>query len=163
MIKIVEGDILQAAEDIIGHQVNCKGVMGAGLAKQIKNKYPNVYEEYVHLIKWAKEEYKRGHSKTDRLLSACQFVDTPDNKTIANIFGQEGYGRGSIQTDYVALKKSLWSIKETVTNPYNTLHNKTVALPYGIGCGLAGGDWNIVHSIIAEVFSDYEVTLYKFN
>jgi O-acetyl-ADP-ribose deacetylase (regulator of RNase III) len=163
LIKIVKGDILQANEDIIGHQVNCQGVMGAGLAKQIKNKYPNVYDEYVRLIKWAKEEYKRGYSRTDNLLSSCQFVDTPDGKTVANIFGQFGYGRWAIQTDYDALKKGLWSIKETTTNPYNTLYSKSIALPYGIGCGLAGGNWNVVSSIIEEVFSDYEVTLYKFD
>jgi O-acetyl-ADP-ribose deacetylase (regulator of RNase III) len=162
MIRIVEGDILQAKEDIIGHQVNCKGVMGAGLAAQIKKKYPNVYTSYINLIKWAKEEYKRGYSKTDNLLSSCQFVDTPDSKVIANIFGQYGYGRRSIQTDYEALRKGLWSIKEVVTYPYTKLYNKTIALPYGIGCGLAGGDWKIVYNIIDEVFSDYDVTLYKF-
>ncbi|WP_223260709.1 hypothetical protein [Bacillus sp. LNXM65] len=42
MIKTVDGNILEASEDIICHQVNCKGVMGAGLAKQIKSKYPNI-------------------------------------------------------------------------------------------------------------------------
>ena len=36
MIKEVKGNLLKAKEFIIGHQVNCKGVMGAGVAKQIK-------------------------------------------------------------------------------------------------------------------------------
>lgn len=31
------GDILHTEADVICHQVNCKGVMGAGLAKQIRN------------------------------------------------------------------------------------------------------------------------------
>lgn len=30
MIKIINGDILKANENIIGHQVNCMGVMGQG-------------------------------------------------------------------------------------------------------------------------------------
>ena len=30
------GDILHTEADVICHQVNCKGVMGAGLAKQIR-------------------------------------------------------------------------------------------------------------------------------
>ena len=30
MIKTVYGNILDATEDIICHQVNCQGVMGAG-------------------------------------------------------------------------------------------------------------------------------------
>ena len=58
MIKIIEGNILNAEEDIICHQVNCRGKMGSGLAKQIRDKYPDVYKEYVDLINWAKEEYK---------------------------------------------------------------------------------------------------------
>lgn len=36
MVEIVRGDITQAKEDIIGHLVSCKGVMGGGIAKQIK-------------------------------------------------------------------------------------------------------------------------------
>lgn len=40
-------------------------------------------------------------------------------------------------------------------------NNLTIAMPYGIGCGIANGDWNIVCKIIEEIFSDYNVTLYK--
>ena len=39
MIKIVKSNILDATEDIICHQTNCFGIMGSGLAKQIKEKY----------------------------------------------------------------------------------------------------------------------------
>ena len=37
MITEKRGDLLNAKENIIAHQVNCKGVMGAGIAKLIKN------------------------------------------------------------------------------------------------------------------------------
>ncbi len=43
MVKIVKGNILNATEDIICQQVNCMGIMGAGLAKQI-----NVMSEYIN-------------------------------------------------------------------------------------------------------------------
>ena len=36
MIEYIKGDILNVTEGIIVQQVNCKGVMGAGLAKEIK-------------------------------------------------------------------------------------------------------------------------------
>lgn len=49
MIRIVKGSLLRANEDILGHQVNTLGAMGAGLAKQIKEKYPYVYEDYKNL------------------------------------------------------------------------------------------------------------------
>ena len=35
MIKTVIGDILDATEDIICHQVNWRGVMGPGVAKTL--------------------------------------------------------------------------------------------------------------------------------
>ena len=35
MIKTVVGDILDATEEITCHQVNCRGVMGAGVAKTL--------------------------------------------------------------------------------------------------------------------------------
>lgn len=43
MIEIIEHDLLMLDCDIICHQVNCQSVMGSGIAKQIKTKYPNVY------------------------------------------------------------------------------------------------------------------------
>ena len=44
---------------------------------------------------------------------------------------------------------------------YAKSFNLTICMPYGIGCGIANGDWNEVYKIIEEVFSDYDVTLYK--
>lgn len=41
MSGIIEQDV-----DIIGYQVNRLGIMGGGIALQIKKKYPYVYKEY---------------------------------------------------------------------------------------------------------------------
>jgi len=161
MIKIIEGNILDAEEDIICHQVNCRGKMASRLAKQIRDKYPNVYKEYINLINWAKEEYKRGYSKKESLLGSIQFVNCSDGKVIANLFGQEKYGRDKQYTDYIALRKSLESLYESVTWSNNTLKNKSIAIPYNLGCGLAGGNWDIVYEMIKQVFYNYEVTIYK--
>ena len=52
MVVYKECDIFDSGADIICHQVNCQGVMGSGLAKQIRERYPIVYEEYK---KWCDE------------------------------------------------------------------------------------------------------------
>ena len=39
--------------------------------------------------------------------------------------------------------------------------NLSIAMPYNIGCGIADGEWEIVEQIIADVFDDYEVTIYR--
>ena len=44
--KCYAGDLLDAHVDIIFHVTNCMGVMGAGIAKSIKNKWPKVFTEY---------------------------------------------------------------------------------------------------------------------
>ena len=50
MFKKVNGDILipetRGRKVIVCHQVNCKGVMGAGLAKQIRDTCPGVFDSY---------------------------------------------------------------------------------------------------------------------
>lgn len=150
MIKEVKGDLLQAIENIIGHQVNCQGVMGLGLAAKIKNKYPQAYKMYKTVTKF---------NDPQSLLGISLIVKVDENKYVANLFGQLNYGRNKKQyTDYEALNKALIELKEYALN-----NNLTVALPYGLGCGLAGGDWSIVRNLIDKTFKDYEVTIYKID
>lgn len=151
MIKIVEGNILDAKEDVIGHQVNCLGYMGAGLAKQIKAKYSETYSEYKNICDQHKE------NRTE-LMGKVYMAHNSDSKIIANIFSQLDVGRNERKTDYKNLKKGLMKVCE-----YAQKNNLSVALPYKIGCGLAGGNWNIVYKIIDSVFSNYNVTLYEYK
>ena len=62
----------------------------------------------------------------------------------------------NFDTDYIAMEKCLRYIKMWAEN-----NDLSIAIPYGIGCGIANGDWNIVYKIIEKVFNDYDVTLYK--
>lgn len=148
MIKIIEGNLLDATEDIIGHQVNCCSVMGSGIAKSLSDRYSILYPSY--------RQFCQKHNPHD-LLGKCHIIKTEKDKYIANIFGQLNYGRQKIRyTDYDALEKALMSLKIRAKN-----NNLSVSLPWMIGCGLANGDWNVVYKMIDEVFEDYEVTLYK--
>ena len=74
------------------------------------------------------------------------------------MFGQYGYGNDKQYTDYKALEESLENMLFLI-RPFK----KSIALPYKLGCGLAGGDWNIVYKIIEKVFEDYDVTIYNFE
>ena len=40
MVTVVKGNLLDAKETIIAHQVNCQRKMNSGVAKAIKEKYP---------------------------------------------------------------------------------------------------------------------------
>lgn len=147
-IEVIEANILTAKEDIIVHQVNCLGVMGAGLALQIKRKYPLVYDKYkIACI----------NNESKDLLGKIQMIKVDNNKIICNLFGQLNYGRNKIQTDYEAINKCYDKLYR-----YAKLNNLTVAIPYNIGCGLAGGDWAKVLNIIENRFKDKSIIkIYK--
>lgn len=97
-MKYCEGNILDSGADIICQQVNCKGVMGSGLAKQIADRYPIVVERYIGKCK--------SHNNGLTLLGECFPVHLPDGQIICNIFGQNEYGKNKdiVYTNYTALK-----------------------------------------------------------
>ena len=135
-------DIFNTVDDIIVHQVNCQGVMGSGIAKQVKALYPRVFNAYVEYCK-----------KSNILGTSLIVYDR--GKYIANVFGQYNYGNG-LQTNYNALSSGL---KEVYTFAKNNL--LSVAIPYKIGCGLGGGDWNVVSKIIESIFTDVPFYVYR--
>lgn len=154
MIKIVKGDLLQATEDIIGHQVNCQGKMNSGVAKSIRQKYPKAYEVF--------ERVSRNFTNSGRqedLLGKTQIIGVDDTKYVANLFGQFNYGYdGNKYTNELKLYESLKVLRD-----YAESGNLSVALPYQIGCFRGGGDWATVEGYILKAFEGYEVTLYKLH
>ena len=58
MLKFVTGDIFQSKCQVITVTVNCVGVMGAGIAKTCKQKFPATYKQYRQ--KCQAGEYKPG-------------------------------------------------------------------------------------------------------
>lgn len=66
MITICKGNIFDSECDALVNPVNCVGVMGAGLAKQFKEKYPLAYYSYRSAC--GKDKIKPGilrYCKTD--------------------------------------------------------------------------------------------------
>lgn len=142
-VKHVKGDILTTPtrneDTVICHQVNCCGVMGAGLAKQIRDKWPVIFDEYKKIC------------GTDRL-GDSQTVQVAPQLYVANLFGQLNYGRDKRQTNYAALAAAIFG--EMKVHP-----NATFRIPYGLGCGLAGGNWVTVLDLIEEAANAWNVNV----
>lgn len=130
-MNIVQGDILDITRGIICHQVNCRHVMGAGLAAAIRKKYPRHYADYVSRVPH---------------LGGLVFTQVSNDLYIVGIYGQRDIGTHQRQTDYEALEKGL-----IAAGAFAKSIGLPLYLPYGIGCGLAGGDWNVVSGIIERV------------
>lgn len=148
MIKVIDGNLLDAKTDIIAHQTNCLGIMGGGVALAIRQKYPNVYETYRNFCGQAVAPVA--------ILGQCEMVATKSGTApffVANLFGQCETGKGA--TNYRALECAMLELYKFMVR--NDL--RTVAMPYMIGCGLAGGDWNKVSDIILSVFGNTGISV----
>lgn len=156
MLKIIDGDIFESCADIIAHQVNCQGVMGSGVAKQVREKYPYVYEYY-------KEACSNPQVNPLGMCLMCPTDPIMCDQWIANLFGQDRFGYdGKCYTDYDKLREALRKLNaEAVSYAGAANHRPTVAIPYLMGCHRGGGDWEIVSKMIEEELTDCDVTLYR--
>lgn len=143
MFSQINGSITEVpGGSIIVHQVNCQSKMGAGVAKVIADRYPEVKKQY--------HTYCQQHTPVG-LLGKVQYVKVEDGITVANMFGQLTYGRTGQHTDYKAVGHGLREIaKHARCNGIDDIY-----LPYRMGCNLGGGDWRIVRSIIKQIAKDY--------
>ena len=145
MVTIKKGDLLEASETVIAHQVNCFGIAG-GLAADIFAKWPDAGNDYNQLIERI--------PNTSILLGMPQLTGQQrDGHIIANLYGQFAPG-----ADYnpTALERALTCLAELARQA-----GWSVALPYGLSCGIAGGNWSEVYQIIEQAFEGVEVTIYK--
>ncbi len=149
MIKVVVGNIVFAKETILAHQVNCKGVMGSGVARTLREKYPEIFLGYhEYCVKYG------AHN-----LGNINIVKCHDGHIVVNIFGQNDYGYdGKAYTVTSALKDGLLKLRD-----YAKINNLSVAIPYKIGCGRGGGDWSEIMNFISANFQDVDLTIYKWE
>lgn len=161
-VTIKEGNILNAKEVIIAHQVNGLGIMGGGLAKQIKQTYPYVYDTYSNFV----QQYETPESllglnllvRADGEKIDENISNDLDTKIISNLFGQAYVDTSKQETNLQALKQALNDLANFAKE-----NKLSVALPYGIGCGLGGADWNDVYELIQDAFHNHSVTLYRYT
>lgn len=143
----LKGNLLLSDCDYICHQVNCQSVMMSGIAKSIRDKWPQVYKDYLSSCKGSDS------------LGTYSLSEISKNKFIVNIFGQNYYGTDKRYTDYEALYSSIKLFRDSLFEP------KVIGFPYLMSCDRAGGNWNIVSVMIKELFhsTDHEIRIYKFN
>lgn len=148
-IEFIKGDLFDTDCKVIAHQVNCQGVMGSGVALQVKKKHKRAYERYYQLI------CKIGaiHCKGQHQLVLS------DNKLIANLFGQFNYGYDKNQyTDLIMLSTAMNSLKLEMLE----LELEDIAFPYKMSSDRGGAKWEDVLELIKEHFEkDFTVKIYK--
>jgi O-acetyl-ADP-ribose deacetylase (regulator of RNase III) len=139
-MKRIRKDITTVERGIICHQANAQGVMGAGLAAQIRMKFPRAYNDY-------RELYDSGKLK----LGQCIVSQVGDELYVASLVGQDNFGRGARFTLYNALSVALIQLNKFRDDIGRDL---PVYIPYRMGSGLGGGSWRIVKDIVEEFHKD---------
>ena len=133
-MKTIIKDILTIEKGIVVHQCNAQKNMGAGIAKLIKRKWSIAFQVY---------------KSSPQKLGTISAVEVDPGIVVANLIGQDRYGgqgRTFCYTDYNAIRKGFRALKDHLP-----LYEQTQAyVPYGMGCGLAGGNWDMYSMIIDE-------------
>lgn len=141
MLIIKKGNILEATENLICHQVNEQGVMGGGLALQIATQYPKVEKIYQEFCK--NQDYD--------VLGKYQVIGISNNQSIVNCFTQEDFN-----TRYDLVESIFKKIKKV--HPY-----RSIAIPFRYGSGIANGDFTKILEILLDIFDDRDITIYKYE
>ena len=162
-MKTITGDLIESAErgefDVIVHGCNCMCTMGKGIAKQIRNHFSKAYE--------VDKRTKRGdRSKLGTYTKADIIVQIKDgngyrnhNLEVVNAYTQydyrKQYGDNDINVDYMA-------IEDVFTRINHDFKDKKIGIPL-IGAGLAGGDWELIESIIERTTPDVDITVVEWR
>lgn len=144
-ISEISGDLLDATEDFKCHQCNCVTMKSKGLSSLMFSKYPSA------------NTYKRHNIHKSVPGTIDVFLDCG----VINLYAQ--YLPGKAGKDEQELR--LWWFEMCLQAVIDHVPpGKSYAFPYGIGCGLAGGNWT-EYSVLLKKFANHEnikkVTIYE--
>lgn len=168
-LRYIDGDVTSPTEPagnkLIVHCCNnCDPpVMGSGVAAALRNKWPQVYNEYyfwgVNPEKFKAE--KRSWVSYPKLrLGEIQFVkccgDFSNNTGVAviNLIGQQdiGWHHNMPPIRYESIREALYKLYEVLANSKS--HSNVISPRFG--SELAGGEWTVIEEIIDDVFRDFD-------
>lgn len=158
--QIINGDIREAKSGFIIQGVNAQGSMGSGLARSIMEKWPMVRHEYISQFKSSNIKAREDFLE----IGSFHVVSVGDGKLnlyVVNLVSQEFYGySGEELVSYPSIEVGLTNLVRLINK--NNLE-KVIHTPK-IGCGLAGGDWEVVKDIFKRVIpDDFELVYWDYD
>ena len=151
-LKYLSGDATSPrgqGKKIIAQLVNDKALTwGRGFTVAVRKKWPDAQKRFTEWIVT---------QKTDSRLGSVHFATLGENLELASLVAQHGYGPApGLRLRYAALESSLESLSQRARAVSATVH-----MPR-IGCGEAGGNWEVVSDILDETLcrSGVHVTVY---
>ena len=144
MIEYRTGDLFSIPATYRVNPVNCCGVMGAGIAKIFKDRYPTMFDQYRKQC--LKKQYKPG------LVFAYPEHDT----TIINFPTKNHW---TDQSRYFWIEDGLSSLNEMLASKNQ---DAIVTMP-ALGCGLGGLNFDRVKQLIDLKLSKLDMEIIVFG
>lgn len=141
MIQFCTGNLLKAPVEAIVNPVNCVGVMGKGLALQVKQAFPKVFPPYSQACR--KKRLRPGV-----ILTTPTGMSRP--KYVIH-FPTKVHWRDPSRIEYIERGLS------ALVSEIDRLHLSTLAVP-PLGCGLGGLAWKDVQPLLKRAFVDLDGT-----
>lgn len=142
----VKGNLLEMPNiNYICNENNTLGIMGGGIALQIANKWNVVKEKDKALCK----EFN--------MFGEFMAQSVDDTQTVINLYAQTEIGTHKRQLNYMAFGHALGEFTEFLAYRDRDL---TIGFPKYIGCGLAGGNWEIVEQMLHDFANTIEQDVY---
>jgi len=128
-MKILIGDILKSKAQTLVNTVNCVGIMGKGIALEFKNRFPEMFNDYMKRCE--RNEIHVGHPYVYKSLLGPQIVNFPTKEHWKSVSKVKDIERG---LDYLLAHYKEWGIT-------------SIAIP-PLGCGNGQLDWKVVGPLI---------------
>ncbi|HEX8016185.1 MAG TPA: Appr-1-p processing protein [Flavobacterium sp.] len=152
-IQYIKGDATspqQSGNKIIVHVCNDIGGWGKGFVMAISKRWKAPEKQYREWFK----------SKNNFELGRVQFVQVEENLWVANLIGQHKINKdenGDAPIRYNAIEEGLKTVSD-----FAKTNSASVHMPR-IGCGLAGGKWEMIEPIILKTLSDQDIKVVVYD
>lgn len=149
------GNIVQeVTSGCIIHQVNAAGVMGSGVAKELKDRYPDVWQDYSVACKYYTTPATR--------MGVCVISQVTSKLRVASIFAQLTYGYENLKTPGSVRYTSYDALDVGLADLATRLRDQDVVFHYPlIGAGRGGGQWSVIREIINFRLAGFEHHLWE--
>lgn len=131
------------------HGCNLQGVMGAGIAKEFRYRWPEMYEYY------RKECLSNSPLQPGECLPYFALDEDSNVIVIFNLMTQIKVGPNA---RYEYIEQALKEMKNIADN----LYIESIAMP-AIGCGIGGLQWSLVTPLIDSVFGNWGGSLFVYK
>jgi O-acetyl-ADP-ribose deacetylase (regulator of RNase III) len=145
---IIKGDLLEVTDvEYIVQQTCCTACRACGLSQAITTKWPSI-NPYGERRKWGRTNWAVQEDRAEPgTIAVYEFEEPQGNlKGVVCAFAQVCHGKPGVAKDPLGLAGADTAADrlryfQSCLDCLEELGATSLAFPYGIGCGLAGGSW----------------------